>query len=105
MMSYETLFWTVWQRDQGRCFHCGAIQQLELHHLIPKSVGGEDISSNCIIVCGPKWHKDSCHYKIHAQIKTHKKYICTGFWQNTKLTLIQNEINRRTKRRVACQKL
>jgi len=39
--------------------HLGDCEQLEVHHVIPVSDGGEDIPSNIWVVCTP------CHKEIH----------------------------------------
>jgi 5-methylcytosine-specific restriction endonuclease McrA len=43
----------VWQRDQGRCVHCGATSELQLDHQIPVSMGGSNTEANLQLLCGP----------------------------------------------------
>ena len=47
-----------------KCINCGA-EATEQHHIVPKSVGGNDIESNKVWVCS------KCHCLIHGfnQIK------------------------------------
>lgn len=42
----------------GRCELCGSKRGLELHHIIPRSIGGEDNDENLILVCY------GCHAKL-----------------------------------------
>ncbi len=41
----------VWQRDGGRCRHCGARSQLHFDHVIPRSWGGASTVDNVQILC------------------------------------------------------
>lgn len=41
------------------CCNCGSTKELEYHHIIPISLGGNDINSNMVCLCYP------CHQKIH----------------------------------------
>ena len=41
-----------------RCELCGSPKRLELHHIIPLCVGGEDCLDNWIAICS------SCHSKL-----------------------------------------
>lgn len=47
-------------RDDYRCRECGFYKHLEVHHIIPKSKGGSDDSSNLITLC------IRCHAKKHG---------------------------------------
>jgi hypothetical protein len=42
-----------------RCCNCGSTKELEYHHIVPVSLGGNDINSNMTCLCYP------CHQKIH----------------------------------------
>ena len=44
------------------CVACGSTEQLTQHHLVPRSMGGNDEDSNLLTLCG------SCHAKAH-QVK------------------------------------
>lgn len=42
----------VWQRDKGRCVHCGATDELHFDHIIPYSKGGTSLAADNIqILC------------------------------------------------------
>lgn len=34
------LKWTVWERDNFTCLHCGSIENLSIDHIIPENFGG-----------------------------------------------------------------
>lgn len=41
----------VWSRDGGRCRNCGAQENLQFDHIIPKSVGGSSVAENVEVLC------------------------------------------------------
>jgi hypothetical protein len=43
----------VFERDGGRCQHCGATQDLELVHIIPLGQGGTNTEKNLQVLCAP----------------------------------------------------
>src|SRR3954466_3620744 len=51
----------VRERDRWQCQLCGAREQLEVHHIIFRSRGGDDSLENLITVCR------SCHEMAHRQ--------------------------------------
>ena len=53
------------------CVACGQSENLNHHHLVPRSIGGSDDDSNLITLCG------SCHAKAH-QVKAD--------WRHSELT-------------------
>ena len=56
------------------CVACGQSENLNHHHLVPRSIGGSDDDSNLITLCG------SCHAKAH-QVKAdwrHSELISKG---------------------------
>ena len=44
----------------AECAACGATDNLQYHHLIPRSMGGSDDETNLITLCG------DCHAKAHG---------------------------------------
>ena len=44
----------------NHCAACGATDNLQYHHLIPRSMGGSDDERNLITLCG------ECHAKAHG---------------------------------------
>lgn len=44
--------------DIGKCELCGSKKGLELHHIIPYSLGGTDSESNLLLIC------EKCHYLL-----------------------------------------
>ena len=44
----------------AECAACGATDNLQYHHLIPRSMGGSDDERNLITLCG------ECHAKAHG---------------------------------------
>ena len=53
------------------CVACGTTDNLNQHHLVPRSLGGSDDDSNLLTLCGP------CHAKVH-QVRAD--------WRNSELT-------------------
>lgn len=52
----------VLERDGWTCRECdekAPRSELDVHHLIPRSAGGEDVASNCVTLC------DGCHAGRH----------------------------------------
>ena len=43
----------------NHCVACGTTDNLNQHHLVPRSLGGSDDDSNLLTLCG------SCHAKVH----------------------------------------
>lgn len=57
--------WHLWYRQDGRCPVCGEPITREtpaqVHHIIPRSLGGADKPSNLIIL------HDNCHRQVHSR--------------------------------------
>jgi transcription elongation factor Elf1 len=47
------------KQKEGECFICGATSNLQEHHIIPKSLGGDKLENNKVLLC------DNCHKKVH----------------------------------------
>ncbi len=43
------------------CEFCGVKKDLNLHHVVPKSIGGDDSRENHAIIC------EKCHKKLHKR--------------------------------------
>ena len=59
--SYRKLCRQVLERDGWRCQNCGRLTDLQVHHMNPRSLLGEDAEGNLITLCA------SCHQAIHLQ--------------------------------------
>lgn len=42
------------------CINCGSNENIHLHHVVPLALGGNDISSNKVPLCG------KCHALVHG---------------------------------------
>tara|TARA_Y100000034_G_C6909379_1_gene423323 strand:- start:7793 stop:8089 length:297 start_codon:yes stop_codon:yes gene_type:complete len=90
------VYTSVLERDGHRCFICGKTKYLQMHHVIPKSSGGETIKENCIMLCGPTTDPGACHWKVHYSGEDrYAKYLCSGRKNNKKFLI---ELSRREKR-------
>jgi ATP-dependent DNA helicase RecQ len=66
----------VLQRDEYRCRECGVAcrrEDADVHHLIPRSLGGSDDPSNLVTLC------DGCHAAFHPnlQVKLSRRILET----------------------------
>jgi ATP-dependent DNA helicase RecQ len=57
--AYEKLRQQVLRRDGWRCQSCGAMSNLEVHHLEFRSHSGDDSELNLITLC------NACHARRH----------------------------------------
>jgi 5-methylcytosine-specific restriction endonuclease McrA len=48
------------RRDNYRCTACGATRDLEVHHIVPRRLGGPDEPANLITLCA------ACHSRLHG---------------------------------------
>ena len=58
---YEKLRQQVLRRDRWRCQSCGALANLEVHHLQFRSQQGDDSEQNLITLCV------QCHARMHTR--------------------------------------
>lgn len=42
------------------CVNCGSTEDIEMHHIVPISEGGNNIESNIVMLC------KGCHYRAHG---------------------------------------
>ena len=61
-----------------KCANCGAIKDLEYHHIVPLIFGGNDINTNIVCLCS-KCHK-LIHYDSNGRIN-HSEAIKKGIQQ------------------------
>jgi len=61
--SYRTLRERVLRRDGWRCQRCGSSEDLQVHHMQPRSLLGGDVEENLITVCS------GCHREIHLRVE------------------------------------
>lgn len=47
------------KRDHYRCTVCGAFTELQVHHIVPRRLGGSDELSNLVTLCA------ACHLQLH----------------------------------------
>jgi 5-methylcytosine-specific restriction endonuclease McrA len=59
--AYALLGNQVLERDGWRCQECGALENLQVHHLKPRSRLGDDAVTNLVTLCAV------CHGKIHGR--------------------------------------
>ena len=60
--AYEALRQQVLRRDGRRCQSCGAMSNLEVHHIELRSQSGCDSEENLITLC------HSCHVCVHGHV-------------------------------------
>ena len=69
VVSWQEYRDKIIKRDKRKCQDCGSHQQLEVHHILPISEGGEVFEDdNCITLCF-KCHRARHHEGTKAQQK------------------------------------
>ncbi len=67
-MSFHEKAIELYDNGQSHCEACGVIEFLDVHHIYPRSLGGDDTEENLIVLCR------SCHMKADwALIKQEKE--------------------------------
>lgn len=61
--DYDYLRALVLNRDDHKCTECGTIEQLHVHHIIPKYLGGSNNPDNLITLCA------ACHAIRHPSLQ------------------------------------
>jgi len=46
-------------RDNGKCTICGTMENIQIHHFVPRSLGGMGITNNLISLC--QFHHKQLH--------------------------------------------
>jgi 5-methylcytosine-specific restriction endonuclease McrA len=59
--AYQEMHEKVLRRDGWRCQRCGAMRDLHVHHMQPRSSLGDDSEVNLITLC------NSCHRQTHLR--------------------------------------
>jgi 5-methylcytosine-specific restriction endonuclease McrA len=59
--GYTALHRQVLERDNWRCQACGAMKDLQVHHLQFRSQSGDDFKENLITLCA------DCHRRTHER--------------------------------------
>lgn len=67
----ESLKRKIRSRDGNKCYICNCNHGLEVHHIIPRKLGGSHREENLITLCG------SCHRHIETGDKDHAIRKCT----------------------------
>jgi 5-methylcytosine-specific restriction endonuclease McrA len=52
--DYRKVHWLVLQRDGWRCQVCGAMRNLQVHHLQFRSRSGDDLETNLVTLCADR---------------------------------------------------
>lgn len=59
----------MWQAiiaaKRGPCRVCGSPLRSSYHHLVPRSIGGDDVPANIVPLCGDGTH--GCHGKVEMR--------------------------------------
>jgi len=55
----------IFKRDAGRCVRCSSDYNLHIHHIVRRSEGGSNLSSNLQLLCA------SCHAEEHVNEKSY----------------------------------
>ena len=61
--EYAVLCEMVLQRDGWKCRNCKSRNNLNCHHIVFRSQGGEDTPENILVLCS------ACHDGIHKDVK------------------------------------
>jgi 5-methylcytosine-specific restriction endonuclease McrA len=57
--SYARLWKRILERDGWRCQNCSCLENLQVHHIQPRSLLGHDSDRNLITLCV------ACHQRLH----------------------------------------
>jgi 5-methylcytosine-specific restriction endonuclease McrA len=59
----------ILERDGWRCQTCGRMEDLQVHHIQPRSHLGDDTEVNLVTLCA------KCHQEVHRQ-----EHTLSGTW-------------------------
>ena len=51
----------ILRRDEFTCQLCGSYRHLQIHHVCPRSKGGDNSEDNLLTLC------NDCHAEVHKQ--------------------------------------
>ncbi len=66
--SYQSLRQHVLERDGWRCQRCGRMNELQVHHICPRSQLGDHVEENLITLCA------TCHEALHSRKQRYKHF-------------------------------
>lgn len=66
LISWTYIRRRILERDNNTCQHCGAVDRLEVHHIIKRADGGSNDDDNLVTLCVP------CHRRVEKR----------GGWRN-----------------------
>lgn len=73
----EKTYNIVFERSQGRCQYCGAVDNLQLHHVRYRSERKDliDDPDNCLMLCHKTFSVNRCHNKVHNNKKKYQPIL------------------------------
>ena len=63
MDTWQAVRKVVLARDNFKCAECGVAEELHVHHLVPRHLGGDDAANNLITLCS------ACHAVRHPNLQ------------------------------------
>ncbi len=83
MYKSTAAYWKdVIYNELGRkCAKCGSVEKLELDHIVPEAIGGENTLKNLQVLC------ESCHKQKTKEMpatKLHQMAVSMGFSEREK---------------------
>ena len=56
---YTILKQDILNKTNGKCYLCGSNNDVDVHHILPRTMGGKDYKDNLVPLC------KNCHLKAH----------------------------------------
>lgn len=90
--AWQDVRQVVLARDKNQCIECGFTENLHVHHLIPRHLGGSDAPSNLITLCA------ACHAVRHPtlQISLSRKLVESWAFRLARLFDFNSELPENT---------
>ena len=76
----------ILERYNHRCANCGSTDDLEIHHIVPVSLGGRDVIENLVPLCS------SCHKAAHTGRNVTEIRKATGRLRGGRKRLVNQEV-------------